>query len=134
MSVITEVDCVAGVMPDDFIYFVENWLQCVKEFNPLMKEVFELEPVCGIKVSKTIANAPWPLANRVTFAARYPCVNFKPGEHLLMISQKGSEPRIHLTEQEKKDLAVAQLFIAGWQFSTVEDSCGDAVGTRICYL
>ena len=107
MSIITEVPCVQGVPPEQFKYFVDNWLDCVSHMNPLIKEVKELEPVQGIKVGRTLAEAPWPLANRVTYVARYPIKDYKDDEHLIMLSQRGAESRIQMTEQEKKDLALA---------------------------
>lgn len=51
-----------------------------------------------------------------------------------MLSERGGESRVSLTEEEKKNSVIAKLFIAGWHFTPVEDSCGDIVGTKIVYL
>lgn len=134
MSIITEVPCVNGVPPESFVYFINNWLQCVKSINPLIAEIEELEPVQGYSVGKTKANVPWPLTTRCTIAARYPCPNFKEGEHLLMLSERGAESRAILSEEEQKNLCQARLFIAGWHFSPVKTADGQIKGTKICYL
>jgi hypothetical protein len=45
LSVITEVPLVAGLVPNDFKYFIENWVECIKSVNTMLIEVVDLQPV-----------------------------------------------------------------------------------------
>lgn len=130
---ITEVPLVRAVMPNEFKYFIENWLVAAKEINTMIDSIEELEPVQGIKISKSVANAPWPLSKRVVFAARYPCLDYKPNEHVFVMSEKGAESRINFTEQDAKDYALGKVFVAGWSFQPVHEG-EKLIGTRIFYL
>lgn len=86
MSVISEVPCVVGVPPASFCYFINNWLDCVQNINPLISKIENLESIQGYCVGKTTAECPWPLSKRITIAARYPCPDFKEGEHMILLS------------------------------------------------
>ncbi len=72
----------------------------------------------GYGTAKSIANAPYPISNRVTFTARYPQLNFKPNEHVFVVSSKGLDEykNIHLSDKERKDFVIATVFIGGWWF------------------
>lgn len=133
-NIVTEVPLVEGVLPDEFKYFIENWAVAAKEINPMLDSITELEPVQGYKVSRSVANAPWPLSNRVVYAARYPCIDYKPNEHVYVMSERGAESRMIWTEQDEKDFALGKVFVAGWSFQPVSDSEGTCTGTRIYYL
>ena len=91
MCVITIVPCVEDLLPDDFIPFIENWADCIKDINPLLCRVEKLEPIQGYPVGKTVAECPWPLSNRINICARYPRLNWKPKEHLFVMSERGAE-------------------------------------------
>ena len=133
MSIITELACAKNIMPNEFKYFIENWQNAAKDLNPLIDQVEELEPVQGFKVAMTIAKAPWPLSARIMFSGRYPTIDFKPNEHVFVMSERGAESRINFTQAHEKDHVLAKLSVAGWHFSPISqnDKC---VGTRIFYL
>ncbi len=76
LSVITEVPLVAGLVPNDFKYFIENWVECIKSVNTMLIEVVDLQPVQGVPVARSIADAPWPLSKRMMYTARYISVNY----------------------------------------------------------
>lgn len=132
MSSVVEVALVEGLSPmGNFNYFIENWATCAPKVNPLIIELKEMEPVDGVPIAYTIAKCPSPLNNRINFNARYVRYDRQPGEILFMLSEKGAESRITTID---KNLVKAQLFVAGWQFIPVEDSCGEVIGTKIFYL
>lgn len=133
-SIITEAPLVAGVHPDAFLYFIDNWIECVGEMNPIMKETKWLEPIGNTRISRTVMKAPWPVDDRVSFEATYPCKNIEDGKHLLLISVRGAESRIVLTEKEKKDWEVATLFMAGWYFQAVRNAQGEIIGSSITMI
>lgn len=74
MSVIIEANF-DDLVPDNFIYFMENWAVCSTKLNPMIASAVELEPIEGYNIGKAIADVPWPLWKRVTISARYPIVN-----------------------------------------------------------
>lgn len=39
MSVISEIPSVEDLLPEDFIYFIENWSSCAQKINPMIEEV-----------------------------------------------------------------------------------------------
>ncbi len=44
MSVIIEANF-DDLVPDNFLYFIENWATCAPALNPLIKTAVELEPI-----------------------------------------------------------------------------------------
>lgn len=134
MAVVSEVPCVVGLYPDEFKHFILNWPECAKLCNPILLEIIQLEPVQGYAVAKTVGDAPWPISKRISYSCRYPHLDYKPNEHVLILSERGSETQINFTEQDAKDFALAKLFIAGWYFGPVLDSEGNLVGTKIFNL
>lgn len=98
MAVITEIPACLGVMPDDFKYFCMNWDKCVKLINPMLADLQYLKDEQGYGVTKTVANAPWPLYKRLTYTVRFPMPDYKPGEHVLLMSSKGAEAQAVFTE------------------------------------
>lgn len=133
MVVVAEAPCVEDLHPDDFIVFIENWADCIADINPLLCRVDKLAPIQGYPVGRTVAQCPWPLSNRINICARYPVLNWKPNEHLMVMSVRGAESVNHLTEADG-DCCLATLFIAGWHFEPVLNSCDEISGTRITYL
>lgn len=135
MSVIIEANF-PDLVPNNFLYFLDNWASCSKKLNPLIDSAEELEPIQGFNVGRAVANTPWPLWKRVTFSARYPSVNYKKDEHLFILSERGAESVIekNFTEEDKKTFCLAKLFVAGWHFAPVHSAEGELVGTRILYL
>ena len=133
MTLIGEVPLARGMMPEEFKYFIQNWPVAAKQINSMIDSVEELEPVQGYNVTKTTANAPWPLSKRVIFAARYPCIHHEPDHHVLLIAEKGSETRAKFTEKDAAEFALARCHIAGWSFKPVYEG-ETLVGTRIIYV
>lgn len=88
----------------------------------MIEEVKILEPVNGYGTGRTVAVCPWPLSKRIMYSARYPCLDYKPGEHIFLMSERGSEPRIVFTELEAANYALAKLYVAGWNFAPIFDS------------
>ena len=41
-------------------------------------------------------------------------MHFRPNEHLFMVSVRGAESRISMTDKEKAELALAKVNIGGW--------------------
>lgn len=72
----------------------------------------------GYGVGKSIANAPYPMSNRVAFTARYPQYNYGDNEHIFLVSSLGLDEIAdrNLDKKEKKDLVVSTVFIGGWWF------------------
>lgn len=134
MTVITEVPHVPDLVPEDFKYFINNWVDCAAALNPLIESVEILEPVDGYGTGRTIAVCPWPLSKRLMYSARYPCLDFKPNHHIFIMSEKGSEPRIVFTETDAKTYALAKLYVAGWSFAPIIDSNNAVIGTTILYV
>ena len=133
MTLIGEVPLARGLIPEEFKYFIENWPVAAKQVNSMIDSIQELEPVQGINVTKTTANAPWPMSKRVMFAARYPCIDYEQNHHVLLVSGKGAESRINFTEQDAADFALATCHVAGWSFQPVYEA-ENLVGTRIFYV
>lgn len=92
---VTEVKQVLTLTPSDFKYFIENWGDIAKALNPMVASIELLADIEGFGIGKTIANAPYPLSNRVTFTARYPMLDYKENEHIFIVSSKGLE---HVTK------------------------------------
>lgn len=81
-TVVTEVKRAKnGLLPSDFQYFIENWADCCRDINPLVVDVKHYPDVEGYGVSRSTADAPWPLAQRVSYAARYIKTHMNPDEH-----------------------------------------------------
>ena len=99
----------------------------------MIDSIDELEPVQGYNVTKTTANAPWPLSKRIIFAARYLCLDHEPNHHVLLVAEKGSESRAVFTEKDAAEFALARCYIAGWSFQPVYEG-ETLVGTRIFYV
>ena len=55
------------MLPDQFIYFIENWHLCVDKLNPMIESVQKLAE----NQYKTTAQPPWPLYKRVTYVTKY---------------------------------------------------------------
>lgn len=102
------------VQPDDFKFFIENWAECASKLNPLIEEVKLLEPVNGYGTGRTVAVCPWPMSKRLMYTARYPCLNYRPGEHVFLMSSTGAEPRVEFTPEDAKIYAMAYLYVAGY--------------------
>jgi hypothetical protein len=90
MSVVIEANF-DDLVPDNFLYFMENWATCSTVLNPMIISAIELEPIQGYNVGKAIADVPWPLWKRITMSARYPIINFRDNEHLFILSERGAE-------------------------------------------
>lgn len=133
MSVITEVPFVEGLIPDDFRFFIQNWAECAPKLNPLIESVQLLDPVNGYGTGKTVAVCPWPLSKRIMYTARYPLLDYKPGHHVFLMSERGAESRIDFTKQDAKDFALAKLYVAGYSFEPVLKN-EQVVGTKILYV
>ena len=118
MTMVTEIKVIDNLYPEDFKYFLENWSEVAPKLNPQLASIQILPEEQGYGVGKTIANAPFPLSNRVSFTARYPQVNYRDNEHIFLVSSLGLDEVIsqNLNEKEKKDLVVATVFIGGWWF------------------
>jgi hypothetical protein len=115
---------------------MDNWATCSNKLNPLIQSAVELEPVQGYNIGKAIADVPWPLWKRVTISARYSIPNFKDGEHMFILSERGAEPTIqkNFTEDDAKEYVLARLTIAGWRFIPQRSEDGKIVGSRVIYL
>lgn len=118
----------------EFKFFIQDWIDTAKTVNPMIEKIERLPDVEGYEVLRQEANAPWPLSNRVVFVARYPCIDYAENEHLMILSERGSESRFTWSEQEDKDYALAHCFLAGWNFAPAYDSSGNEVGTNIYYI
>ena len=95
LLVLIEMPCAQGLtFETDFKFYIDNWADHVHNVNPLIKEVHVLEPVDGNRVVRQVANVPTPLSNRITYCALYTNFNFRPNEHLFVLSTRGAEPRI----------------------------------------
>lgn len=124
----------AGFSTAEFKFYIQDWLNTAKSVNPMIERIDRLEDVEGYEVMRQVANAPWPLSNRVVFVARYPCIDYAQDEHLMILSERGTESRFVWSEQEEKDFALAHCFLAGWNFAPALDSSGDEIGTNIFYI
>jgi hypothetical protein len=118
MTMVTEIKVINNLYPDDFKYFIENWGTVAPKLNPQLASITLLPEVEGYGTAKSVANAPYPLSNRVSFTARYPQVNYREHEHIFVVSSLGLDRIIsqNLTEKEKNDLVIATVFIGGWWF------------------
>ena len=134
VTVITEVPELEDIHPDDFQYFIENWAECATKLNPLIEEVKLLDPVNGYGTGRTVAVCPWPMSKRLMYTARYPCINYKPSEHVFLMSSLGAESRSEFTPEDAKIYAMAYLYVAGYLFAPIQNAVSGNIGTRILYV
>ena len=88
---VTEVKEILTLVPEDFRYFIENWALVARTLNPMIASIELLPEIDGFGIGKTIAKAPYPMSDRVTFTARYPVPDYKENEHIFIMSSSGLE-------------------------------------------
>ena len=94
---LAEMKFAAGLTPEHFKYFFENWYENILEVNLILNSSVLVETVEGYQVIQTEANAPLFFSNRGLIMTKYPDFNRnfdreeKPGEHCLYMSSLWNE-------------------------------------------
>lgn len=125
-TMMVEMD-IEGLVPNDFINFIDNWAAFTKRFNPYVRSI-DLMSGTGDKYQtyKTVSKAPWPMSDRYMFNACYRFINFGQDEHLLITSEKGLDAAFeqNLTAAERKNLVRCSMSIGCWWFKPIRDMHG----------
>ena len=137
MMAFGEQKVVQGLMPDDFLRFFETWETVGAEANSSIDSIEKVGTDEGVDTMKVIANAPWPLSNRVMFSTRYLELN-QDGGHMALFAAAGNERYINdpaiFTEKERKDLVLAVAHLTGWWVKPVKDESGTVTGSHMLYF
>lgn len=123
-----------GLLPKDFIYFIEHWAEFTKKFNDYCRDVVPMEGTgTQYKTYKLTSKVPWPLDERYAFAVCYPFINYGDDEHLIIASDHGLESKFaeNTTDRERKSHVLARMHFSAWWFKPVTDATGEIIGTKM---
>jgi len=124
---IVEYNNIPGLVPKDFIPFINNWAGFTKKFNPFVRDIVPMKNTGdAYKTFKTTSKAPWPFDDRYVFSVCYPFIDFAEDEHMLIVSDQGLEPVMdaNITENEKKNFVFSRMTFGTWWFKPVRDAAG----------
>ena len=120
-----------GLVPNDFSFYPEKWPELIKEINPRIEKVIDLGQMDGMPIIRCEAGCPWPLSNRVMCQWRTGVLDMENQNHYFILSSRGCESKMELTEEEKSNFAVAYVHVGGFKFMPVKDESGKVIGTTL---
>ena len=80
---------IAGIVPDDFRVFFENWDTVGASANATIESLVKIGSDDGVDIMKIVASTPWPLSNRIMFSTRYLELDIDGG-HMMLFSAEGN--------------------------------------------
>lgn len=120
-----------GILPNDLIFYTEQWAELIKEINPRILSVTPVGDIEGFPVVKCEAGVPWPLSSRMLTQWRSSIIDRENQNHYFMLSSRGCEPLMQYTEEEKEKYAFATVHVGGFKFIPVKDESGAVIGTSL---
>ena len=137
MMAFGEQKIISDLLPDDFLPFFNNWDTVGASANATVESIDKIGTDEGVDTMKIIANAPWPISNRIMFSTRYLELN-QDGGHMMLFCGKGNERYTDdtniYTEKERKKLVLAMVHCSGWWVKPVKNDAGEVVGTHMLYF
>lgn len=124
--------------PNEFKEFLQNFNVAFPKINPMAQFVIPLEERSSSdarrEAVKTVLKFPFPLADRIMVHWKYLQLNYqsRPNEHLLILSQQGSDDesnqssltKQHLTTAEREKYVLAKTFLCVYWITPVVDGKG----------
>ena len=106
---VAEAKVIAGVNPEDFKVFFENWGPASLEINDTLTRVEECDVDDGHKVYKMELKFPWPLWQRIMIVTLYPKLDQEDGSQICFFSCVGNDAmkEKHFTEADKSNYVLA---------------------------
>lgn len=103
ITMIVEYNNIKGLVPNDFIGFINNWAGFTKWFNPFCRSIESMKETGNLyETYKAVTKAPWPMDDRVLFTAVYKLCDLAEDEHMLICSDKGLDHVFNLNMTPKE--------------------------------
>jgi hypothetical protein len=123
--------------PNRFRNFLTDFSSEFPKVNAMAKNIVDLETDESNKrdAVKTFLKFPFPLSDRIMIHWKYLQLDRNPDEHMLILSERGSERLLekYQSEQEKKKFVLARTHLCAYRIMPVRK--GDkVVGSKIQYV
>ena len=124
-----------GLMPDDFLPFMENFSSVWVDAKPNLEEVTVLESADDREGLKLVISMPFPLQDRCMFVYKY-FVNRDDDEYMIILSNFDTETLLekHVTEEDAENYVIAQNFLQGYWVKPIRDEGGKVTGSGLRYF